>query len=362
MPPKKVVKPKEKKPQADPDIDLTAIPPPLPPSVEEAYRRKCIQLKQRINEVEEENDATRLRLARRKRQIEKARVERAFLLEQLSRRTSTNVEDSDGSPSPPPTPKEKPLRTKRGHRKTSMLPGVDDTTKAGDASPFISQNPATLSPNSEAFSQPTAESSAARGTTNDAAKAPKQPHSAFKMYCEEARPAVVKSRGEKADGEKGGEGELSVDEELARNWAGLPETEKKAFETRHDEAMAQYKKEKEAHEAAKKKAKKDPSPEGKSEQTGDAEPKPTPESGNKDTKADSPAVPEATMKDVDEVKMGEGADKTDKAKSASTAGNDPTPGAQDEDVEMTMDDNNAGEAKEKPSEGNKKGETEKKEQ
>jgi hypothetical protein len=31
------------------------------------------------------------------------RVERAFLLEQLAKRTSANVEDSDGSPSPPPT-------------------------------------------------------------------------------------------------------------------------------------------------------------------------------------------------------------------------------------------------------------------
>lgn len=102
MPPKKTPKPKEK-PQTDVVIDPTAIPPALPPSVEEAYRRKCIQLKQRTTEVEEENDATRVRLARIRRQIEKMRVERAFLLEQLTRRTSANVEDSDGSPSPPPT-------------------------------------------------------------------------------------------------------------------------------------------------------------------------------------------------------------------------------------------------------------------
>lgn len=79
------------------------IPPALPPSVEEAYRRKCIQLKQRMNEVEEANDASRIRLTRMKRGIEKLRLERAFLLEQLAKRTSTNVEDSEGSPSPPPT-------------------------------------------------------------------------------------------------------------------------------------------------------------------------------------------------------------------------------------------------------------------
>jgi hypothetical protein len=79
------------------------VPPPLPPSVEEAYRRKCVQLKQRMNEVEEANDASRQRLARLNRQIQKMRLERAFLLEQLAKRTSTNVEDSEGSPSPPPT-------------------------------------------------------------------------------------------------------------------------------------------------------------------------------------------------------------------------------------------------------------------
>lgn len=85
------------------DPEPRTVPPPLPPSVEEAYRRKCVQLKSRTNDVEEANDAARLRLARAKRQVEKLRVERAFLLEQLAKRTSTNVEDSDGSPSPPPT-------------------------------------------------------------------------------------------------------------------------------------------------------------------------------------------------------------------------------------------------------------------
>lgn len=80
-----------------------AVPPSLPPSVEEAYRRKCVQLKNRTIEVEDANDAARLRLTRVKRQVEKLRIERAFLLEQLAKRTSTNVEDSEGSPSPPPT-------------------------------------------------------------------------------------------------------------------------------------------------------------------------------------------------------------------------------------------------------------------
>lgn len=95
--------PAKRKLVAEANIELASVPSTLPPSVEEAYRRKCVQLKNRTNEVEDANDAARLRLARIKRQVEKLRIERAFLLEQLAKRTSTNVEDSEGSPSPPPT-------------------------------------------------------------------------------------------------------------------------------------------------------------------------------------------------------------------------------------------------------------------
>lgn len=71
--------------------------------MEEAYRAKCIQLKQRLNEIEEANDGARARITRINRGIQKSRLERAFLLEQLAKRTKTHVEDSEGSPSPPPT-------------------------------------------------------------------------------------------------------------------------------------------------------------------------------------------------------------------------------------------------------------------
>ena len=62
-----------------------------------------------MNEVEEANDASRARLVRLERAIQKMRLERAFLLEQLAKRTSTNVEDSEGSPSPPPTVRSTPF-------------------------------------------------------------------------------------------------------------------------------------------------------------------------------------------------------------------------------------------------------------
>ncbi|ORY11894.1 hypothetical protein BCR34DRAFT_601015 [Clohesyomyces aquaticus] len=95
----------------------------LPPSVETAYYRKCIELRRRINDIEENNDGTRLRIKRLNRAITKMRLERAFLLEQLHKHMEYNVDDSDRSSSPPPTPTDKPLRSKRSHRKTTPTGG-----------------------------------------------------------------------------------------------------------------------------------------------------------------------------------------------------------------------------------------------
>ena len=70
---------------------------PLAPSVEKAYYRKCIALKRRLNEVEAANDEHKIRRTRLDRSIMKMRLERAFLLEQLSKRMEHNVDGSEGS-------------------------------------------------------------------------------------------------------------------------------------------------------------------------------------------------------------------------------------------------------------------------
>ncbi|KAI2642811.1 hypothetical protein GGS21DRAFT_193735 [Xylaria nigripes] len=174
----------------------SAHPPSLPPTVEEAYRRKCIQLKERSREIEDENDAYRLRLSRLKRQIQKLRLERAFLLDQISKRTSTNVEDSDGSPSPPPTPQDKPLRTKRGHQSQK---------EQGRA-------------------------------TNGAAKPPKRPSNAFEIYCNDTRPLLQAQHKDAIAA-----GEFRLEEELARGWKDLPEMEKEQFQARFERELSQWK-------------------------------------------------------------------------------------------------------------------------
>ncbi|PHH88460.1 hypothetical protein CDD83_7512 [Cordyceps sp. RAO-2017] len=235
----------------------SSIPPSLPPSVEEAYRRKCVQLKNRTNEVEDANDAARLRLARIKRQVEKLRIERAFLLEQLAKRTSTNVEDSEGSPSPPPTPadfrngpdanpqkpKDKPLRIKRGHRKS--------TANDGEAKAGASKEPA--SPTSESQSKGSKAASA-----NGVSKSSKKASSAFELYCADVRP-ILEAK-DKAD-------DVNVDEELARGWEDLPEGDKDEFRAKWEEQAKkqQEKGGKDSDEPGKKKENKSSPGSGKAE-------------------------------------------------------------------------------------------------
>ncbi|KAI0971847.1 hypothetical protein F4678DRAFT_432272 [Xylaria arbuscula] len=176
-------------------------PPSLPPTVEEAYRRKCIQLKERSKEIEDENDAYKLRLSRLKRQIQKLRLERALLLDQISKRTSTNVEDSEGSPSPPPTPQDKPLRTKRGHQSQK---------EQGRA-------------------------------TNGTAKPPKRPSNAFEIYCNDTRPLLQTEHKDAIAA-----GEFRIEEELARGWKDLAEKEKEEFQARYERELTQWKEQRES--------------------------------------------------------------------------------------------------------------------
>lgn len=62
----------------------TSLPSTNPPSVEAAYKRKCIALKKRLNEIETENENIRLRNRRGWQYIHKMRLESCILLERLA--------------------------------------------------------------------------------------------------------------------------------------------------------------------------------------------------------------------------------------------------------------------------------------
>ncbi|KAF2205283.1 hypothetical protein GQ43DRAFT_477531 [Delitschia confertaspora ATCC 74209] len=129
----------------------------LPPSVETAYYRKCIELRRRINDIEDNNDNTRLRIKRLNRSITKMRLERAFLLQQLHERMEYNPDESDRSSSPPPTPTDKPHRSKRSHRKTTPPAGgqLGGNLAPQHASPSNQQHPSLQAMNTFSSAQST---------------------------------------------------------------------------------------------------------------------------------------------------------------------------------------------------------------
>ncbi|KAE8378372.1 hypothetical protein BDV26DRAFT_261823 [Aspergillus bertholletiae] len=157
----------------------TSVASSNPPSVEVAYKRKCIALKRRLTEIEDENDLMRVRNRRGWQYIHKMRLESCILLERLAKVTgmaeeaqagvnpelraraaammsnatvldtlagegekeggATGVyyaDDTEGSSDEqPPTPQERPLRVKRS-RKSAVGDGGDD-----DAAPSANNAP-----------------------------------------------------------------------------------------------------------------------------------------------------------------------------------------------------------------------------
>ncbi|KAJ5113723.1 hypothetical protein N7456_002257 [Penicillium angulare] len=68
-----------------------------PPSVEIAYKRKCIALKKRLAEIEAENDIMRTRNRRGLHYIQKMRLESCMLLERLAKVTAIGDEAQSGA-------------------------------------------------------------------------------------------------------------------------------------------------------------------------------------------------------------------------------------------------------------------------
>ncbi|KKK19737.1 hypothetical protein AOCH_006466 [Aspergillus ochraceoroseus] len=74
----------------------TSQPSGNPPSVEVAYKRKCIALKKRLGEIEAENELMRVRNRRGWQYIQKMRLESCILLERLAAVTGMAEEAQAG--------------------------------------------------------------------------------------------------------------------------------------------------------------------------------------------------------------------------------------------------------------------------
>ncbi|TGZ80949.1 hypothetical protein EX30DRAFT_396076 [Ascodesmis nigricans] len=206
----------------------------LPSSVEGSYRKKCKDLKKRINEIESSNELLSSRIQRARRAIQRMRLERAFLLQQLEARTEDRVSDSDGSPSPPPTPVSKPrqkrprntlnpndspFRTIRSQSPIGGTPDVRDQPRFIDVG--TPSGPPARAPNREGK----------RGRAA-AAVGPKKPANAYMYFCELERANIIAR-----DGDKEG---FEMPKALAQAWRDLKPEGQKYYIDQYEEQKGNY--------------------------------------------------------------------------------------------------------------------------
>ncbi|KAF8466600.1 hypothetical protein BDZ91DRAFT_772044 [Kalaharituber pfeilii] len=213
--------------------------PALPTSVENSYRQKCIELKKRIREIEESNEVLILRIQRSRRGIQRARLERAFLLQALEDRTDARVDDSEGSPSPPPTPRDKPLRIKRSRkdapespsRHHSPSPTREVYPMSSYQSTFATVNPATETPTQTTM--PSAPSSGKKGGSRP--RGPKRPPNAYMIFCDKERNNIRREQENDED--------FDMHKALAKAWRDLGHAGQKPYFQEYDRNRERYKEE-----------------------------------------------------------------------------------------------------------------------
>jgi len=111
----------------------SSIPPANPPSVEIAYKRKCIALKKRLAEVEAENEIMRTRNRRGTQYIHKMRLETCMLLERLTKVTGMADEAKAGASNSELRARAEAMMTPAGQG--SGLNLEDDTEGSSDEQP-----------------------------------------------------------------------------------------------------------------------------------------------------------------------------------------------------------------------------------
>ncbi|KAK9477404.1 high mobility group box domain-containing protein [Lipomyces japonicus] len=201
--------------------------PSIPHSEELKYRQKCKDLKKRIQDIEEQNDALTLRLSRSKRAVQRMRLERAFLLEKLEERTFLKVDDSDGTPSPPPSPPRIPRTQKRRDSDGSLS---HDGDGPGGFTPISNGKAATPAGTKSKKSQQPRDPNA-----------PKRPQNAYIIFCDHEKERV-RSHLEQSQGQN-----YDLTRAMAEAWRDLGDEGRKPFYELYDAEKARYNREMEAY-------------------------------------------------------------------------------------------------------------------
>lgn len=233
--------------------------PILSLSEEAKYKKKCRDLKRRISEIEITNESLVTKLARTKRFIQRARLERAILLEKLEDSTPRRVPGSDGSPSPPPSPA---LEAYSLEPPNNYLDGgASPSQSRRSASPTFSIQDTPIHDGMNHLDAPGNHLSGAKGSAaaqrgspappGKKAKvpkdpnAPKRPKNAFLLFCEIERDSV------RTAAESAGLEPLDIARELGRVWAEMDDESRKPYRDMYDEDRVRYEKEMTVYESSK---------------------------------------------------------------------------------------------------------------
>lgn len=235
---------------------------------ETKYRQKCRDLKRRINEVELNNEALVTKLARTKRFIRRARLERALLLEAMQKHARRDAA-SEGSPSPPASPSLETYSLDPANmpsqgdlsldvERRSISPDMHrqrtpmHETQAYHTGPKYHTGPnhGHLSTNHASNQKdhkgtPATTSSTKKSKPPKDPKAPKRPKNAFLLFCElerdSIRAAATTENGEPVD----------IARELGRAWADMDDDARKPYRNMYEEDKVRYEKEMAVYEKPK---------------------------------------------------------------------------------------------------------------
>lgn len=225
-------------------------------SEEIKYKKKCRDLKRRISEIETGNENLVTKLARTKRFIQRARLERAFLLEKLEEKTPRRAY-SDGSPSPPASPSLETfsldprfLGRADGGSPYSRRSNSPDNSRQ-HTPPFDqfgyddADRPSGRSLGGASRLSPPAQGSQKKKREPKDPNAPKRPKNAFLLFCEIERDSI-RAAADPGDGET-----VDIARELGRVWANMNDTSRKPYRDMYEEDRGRYEREMMAYEASK---------------------------------------------------------------------------------------------------------------
>ena len=226
----------------------------------------------------------------------------------------------------PRKPRDKPPRSKRGHRKASAAGEGDLAQSTGGNEP--------RSPGSDSFSQTATQDLGAESQINATDKRMKQPKNAFFLFCDEVRPTIESEEKEE---------EVNMDEILESRWKELPDAEKQEYQKRFEEEFTRPNEEED-----KLKTKEREPARGREKGKGREKDKSKAKSRSVDEEEgveaeDSGPAPRKNKDEAEEKGEGDSKDKEEgkseappkKKKKASEEPPKTKPEAQDDDVEMT---------------------------